>query len=520
MKLARIVDSVDRLLIFRRFVDCSWKDRRLEEVEMTVGTAYRSGQAAQILRVSAHALRRLAEAGLVDADFTGSQWRFPAEEIQRLQREGLPPLPAMEEDRLRSVRSPQRGNGPGTEGLLATPSEELIADAEDLERKKLELQKLGVRRQIEEEMDFFREREQEEEDSEEQRRTRLQEQRHQQQREQVQAQEQRRRQRWQSQWVEHALRSMPYDAPEEMKLQVHKQVSETLAELNPGETRGVVRQLVEVATKKALKPWRRQQEIQKIIEDALPYSIKYTDYQPMAFRAAAEAISKLRSEATREELELAAKEAIEPFIVRQEHEKQCDRIASLVWTHLRGETSEVQDLVEEAVAQALKQLPMGCSEKMMQQARDQALLPVKKAIAEREEAAEALRQKQAAEAQRKREAEEVERSKQEEEARRKRDAEEALSRAGICVIWKIGHVDDYLRELGESKIEFEDVLDRLRLAEKFKKAIKPILVKALVQKPNLTDKQIHERIERLVDEHLGEELDEELEVDEAVEDRR
>ena len=81
-------------------------------------------------------------------------------------------------------------------------------------------------------------------------------------------------------------------------------------------------------------------------------------------------------------------------------------------------------------------------------------------------------------------------------------------------------MDDYLRELGESKIEFEDVLDRLRLAEKFKKAIKPILVKALVQKPNLTDKQIHERIERLVDEHLEEELDEELEVDEAVEDRR
>ena len=115
----------------------------------------------------------------------------------------------MEEDGLRSARSPQSRNGPGTEGLLATPSEELIADAEDLERKKLELQKLGVRRQIEEEMDFFREREREEEDTEEQRRTQLQEQRHQQQREQAQLRERQRRQRWQSQWVEHALQSMP-----------------------------------------------------------------------------------------------------------------------------------------------------------------------------------------------------------------------------------------------------------------------------------------------------------------------
>ena len=81
-------------------------------------------------------------------------------------------------------------------------------------------------------------------------------------------------------------------------------------------------------------------------------------------------------------------------------------------------------------------------------------------------------------------------------------------------------MDDYLRELGESTIEFENVFDRQKLAEKFKKAIKPILVRELVQKPDLTDKRLHKRIERLVDERLEEELDEELEVDEAVEYRR
>ena len=102
---------------------------------MPVGTTYRSGQAAKILGVSAHALRRLAEAGLVDADFTGSQWRFSVEEIQRLQREGLPPLPAIEQDGLRSARRPQGSNRLVTEGLLAAPSEELVADMGTTEEK-------------------------------------------------------------------------------------------------------------------------------------------------------------------------------------------------------------------------------------------------------------------------------------------------------------------------------------------------------------------------------------------------
>ena len=112
------------------------------------------------------------------------------------------------------------------------------------------------------------------------------------------------------------------------------------------------------------------------------------------------------------------------------------------------------------------------------------------------------------------------RRKQEEEARCKREVEEAVRRAENRLLWKLGHVDDYLQELGESRIEFEDLFDRLRLKEKLQKKIEPSLVKELVQKPDLTDKQLHERIERLVDEHLPEELDEELEVDEAVEYRR
>ena len=81
-------------------------------------------------------------------------------------------------------------------------------------------------------------------------------------------------------------------------------------------------------------------------------------------------------------------------------------------------------------------------------------------------------------------------------------------------------IPPFLRKLGESKIEFESLFERWGLAEKFKKAIQPILVKELVRKPDLTDEQIHERIEQLVDEYLPAELDEDLEADEAVEDWR
>jgi excisionase family DNA binding protein len=44
-------------------------------------TYYRTGAAAQALGLSSYQVRRLAEAELIDAEFTGNQWRIPASEI-------------------------------------------------------------------------------------------------------------------------------------------------------------------------------------------------------------------------------------------------------------------------------------------------------------------------------------------------------------------------------------------------------------------------------------------------------
>ncbi len=81
-----------------------------------------------------------------------------------------------------------------------------------------------------------------------------------------------------------------------------------------------------------------------------------------------------------------------------------------------------------------------------------------------------------------------------------RQAEEAVKRADTRLIWTLGHVDSYLRELNESKTGIGHFLQSWALAEKLKKAIRPILVKELVQKPDLTDQEIRRRIESLVEE--------------------
>ncbi len=248
-------------------------------------------------------------------------------------------------------------------------------------------------------------------------------------------------------------------------------------------------------------------------------------------RAAAQAIRKLRPEATREELELAAKEAMQPFIIKREHEKQCEEIIRSVSSCLRGDTARDREVGRDVVRAEIEKLPVGCGVEIMEQTRDHLLQHLQQIIDKRAEKAEALRQKQEAQAQREREAEEAKLRKQQEETRRKQEAEEAqrrkkneaaeaLRRAEWRLIGRLGHVHDYLGELGQSEIEFESFLDRWLLGEKLKKKIEPILVKQLLQKPHLTDEQINELIEHLVDEQLPEELDEELEVAEAGEDRR
>jgi len=62
---------------------------------------YRTGQAAKALGVSDHHVRRLCDAGLIEAELTErNHWRIPASEIDRLTEDGVPELPARPPERV------------------------------------------------------------------------------------------------------------------------------------------------------------------------------------------------------------------------------------------------------------------------------------------------------------------------------------------------------------------------------------------------------------------------------------
>src|SRR5260370_24752781 len=83
---------------------------------METSTYYSTGQAARALDITQDRIRQLCEAGAVTAEITpGGQWRVPKAEIDRLKRDGLPPVPRPLPGA--SVRRPKSPNG-----LLAPPS--------------------------------------------------------------------------------------------------------------------------------------------------------------------------------------------------------------------------------------------------------------------------------------------------------------------------------------------------------------------------------------------------------------
>src|SRR5256885_16215103 len=101
-------------------------------------TFYRTGPVARALGRSSYQIRLLCEAGLIEAEFSGKQWRIPGSELMRLQKEGVPEVPASAGNAAEVLN----GNGaarPGSSaklqssnGLLAPPSPAVVSAAEGL----------------------------------------------------------------------------------------------------------------------------------------------------------------------------------------------------------------------------------------------------------------------------------------------------------------------------------------------------------------------------------------------------
>src|ERR1019366_6481872 len=119
---------------------------------------YSTGQVARQLGTTLATIRILCENRVLAAETTpGGHWRIPASEVERLKRDGLPPIPR----RLPTESDAPQGNGSagyrGHSELLAEPSEKVVSAANQVAITRSTLEKRKIEREIEENEDWFRE---------------------------------------------------------------------------------------------------------------------------------------------------------------------------------------------------------------------------------------------------------------------------------------------------------------------------------------------------------------------------
>ena len=445
---------------------------------------YRSGQVAKQLGVSSYHIRRLCEVGAITAEITaGQQWRIPGSEISRLRKEGIPDVPVESEDgEDDSTRTSYDETDPDEppEGLLAAPSEELIEAAEEVKIVESRLKKRRIEKDAEEVEDWFRDRN---------RRQAALEAAERQKAEAAQAEQHRRK--WFDSWIQYALNSRPYDAPQETALEIHQAVQTALASIHPDQPQRTTQGLVDAAVAKALRPWKLKKDIRSAIEAALRrlgwdinHSAEWAPLKRRAFEAAAGAIGKLPADATSNEMGEVASLAVQPMAKEYAHWQNCQNLARGIT--LSGGTFEEDQQARQAVIEALARLPVSSSQKEFEKTKEATLEAFRAAIQRRKADAQ-KREEQA--------------RRESEKARQRADVERRIDRR------LSSHVGEYIRELEEDEIEFENAADRWEMEKGLTKRIRPMLLSDVLEEPEMSDEDIDELIEELVEEHFKEFLD-------------
>jgi len=453
---------------------------------------WRTTQAAAELGISPHHLRKICDAHLVEAERTeAGQWRIPVQEVNRLKKEGVPPIPVGAEPQPKARQAAQNGRtellAPPTDAAAAAVEEVVITDAQ-LKVTRNKVERLKLKRDAMEVGDYFRGRQQRQADEEAARQQQERQEQEERQREIQRQQAAEERRYWRDRWIRYAQNSRPSDAPETIALDIVGQVERVLAGLDPSRDYAIVERQVDAAIESAVAPWKAEQDKQEAIEYALRYEPAF--YEPQRNRrardAAEEAIARMRPGTSLEEMKAATSAAVEPFKREYEHARKCQEIVSAVWSQLRGETAEEREEAKEAVRAALENLPVGASDRLLEQARDRALEPLRAKIATRQE--QERRQGEA-------------RQRQESQAEAKRQAERRAD-------WRVSHVSNYVRELEQDgEITFDGIWDQLDFNKKLTERIRGEVVSALVKNPDLSDEDVEDLIEELVDEHKHEFLD-------------
>ncbi len=356
---------------------------------------WRTTQAASELGISPHHMRKICEANLVEAERTpAGQWRIPVQEVSRLKKDGVPPVPLTATPEPREKTSSQNGRtellAPPTGAAAAAVEEVVISDAE-LKVRRNKLDKLKLKREATEVGDFFRNRRRQEAEEEEARRRREREEREAQERQLAAQQAAQRRQQWRDEWISYAQRERPWDASESIELDIVEQVDRTLESLDPSRDYTVVQRMVDAAVKRALEPWARTKETKEAIDRVVFRAeidcrmMEEPEWRARAQEAAGGAIERLRQGADRSEMERAGDAAVQPIVKECQHKKKCHDITERASWSLDGPTSDEREDAKDAVREALEALPIGASDRQIEQARDAALTSIRARIASRQD---------------------------------------------------------------------------------------------------------------------------------------
>ena len=345
-------------------------------------TFFSTGQAARQLGITQDRVRQLCEAGAVTAEITnGGQWRIAKPEIDRLKRDGLPPVPRpLPGDSVRRTKS--------SNGLLAPPSPAVVSAAEDLAITENLLRQRRLELELAQVEDEFDEREQAETEHWEERERA-------EQARMAEEEAERLRRKRDDRWLGYALRCVPAGAEGE-EVKIHAAVRAALAGMDVTASDGVVRPVVDGIVARSLKPWRRRQQADELASDAitsLPFDAKGWSWNPTTWEirakaAAREAVLALGDSAGAAEMKIAAERAVRNIAMEFEAHTAAEadkelRERLVRWASLpAGLTDHGTELARQAIADALVKLPQGTPQLRLEAARDQALAPFHEAVAE------------------------------------------------------------------------------------------------------------------------------------------
>ena len=356
---------------------------------------YTTGQAAKELGVSSYRIRRLCEAGLIaDAEFDARRWLIPVSTVKRLTSEGVPPTPRTVDAEATELprKNGATARSQNRHALLAEPSDDTVRAAEEalisenqLAVSKNRLEQLKVKKQATEIGDYFEDREQRRAARETAERQRYADEQAEQVRQREAALKEERQKQFYSKWLEYALDQKPYDAPQDLLLDMRGEVVSALQNLDPDLPDHVIECLMNAAVQRALKPWRRNKEIAEAIDSvriwSLPYAFERNPPNVLRFQeAATAAISRLPDTATPEDMKTAAKEAARSLIVEFEHNQNIER---MIASPIPDATEEEQDEAQEILERTLRELSPVTPDRQIERSRNKALEPLQARIRQR-----------------------------------------------------------------------------------------------------------------------------------------